>query len=117
MAYVSNETKANIQAALTPVFKKYGIKATVARAFQKSALVVNVKSGGLDFGSTDRQVNVYYIDSNYIGKAKDFLNEVLGTIKTSGKWYDDSDVMTDYFNTAFYIDINVGKWNKPYILN
>ena len=22
--------------------------------------------------------------------------------------------MTDYFNTAYYVDINIGKWNKPY---
>jgi hypothetical protein len=24
--------------------------------------------------------------------------------------------MTDYFNTAYYVDVNIGKWDKPYIL-
>ena len=31
------------------------------------------------------------------------------------KWYDKSDAMVDYFDTAYYIDINIGKWNKPYV--
>ena len=26
------------------------------------------------------------------------------------------EVMTDYFHTAYYNDINVGKWNKEYVL-
>lgn len=28
--------------------------------------------------------------------------------------YDDSDSMTDYFNTNFYLHLNIGKWNKPF---
>lgn len=31
--------------------------------------------------------------------------------------YDDSDAMTDYFNHGTYMDINIGKWNKPYQVN
>ena len=31
------------------------------------------------------------------------------------KWYDKSDAMVDYFDTAYYVDINIGKWNKPYV--
>jgi hypothetical protein len=31
------------------------------------------------------------------------------------EWYDRSDVQTDYFDTAYYMDVNVGQWNKPYI--
>ena len=49
--------------------------------------------------------------------AKNFLNEVLSTIKLTGEWYDESDAQVDYFNTAFYIDINIGRWNKPYVYN
>ncbi len=30
--------------------------------------------------------------------------------------YDNSDIMTDYFDVAWYVDINIGKWNKPYKL-
>ena len=28
-----------------------------------------------------------------------------------------SDAMTDYFDTAYYVNIHVGKWDKPYELN
>ena len=31
-------------------------------------------------------------------------------------YYDNSDAMTDYFDTAYYYDINVGQWDKPYVL-
>ena len=27
---------------------------------------------------------------------------------------DNSDAMIDYFDTAFYTNISIGKWNKPY---
>ena len=30
------------------------------------------------------------------------------------EWYDRSDAMTDYFDTAFYYNISVGDWRKPY---
>ena len=58
-------------------------------------------------------MNTYHIDSWYTGAAKNFLNELLAAMKGT-KWYDNSDAMTDYFDTAYYMDINLGKWNKPY---
>ena len=117
MAYVSNEKKSQIQAALKPIFKKYGIKATVGRNSYKSTLVVNVSSGDINFGTDYQQVNVYWVNDHYTGKAKDFLNEVLDAIKKSGEWYDESNAQIDYFNTAFYIDINIGRWDKKYVYN
>jgi hypothetical protein len=32
-----------------------------------------------------------------------------------GNW-NRSDVQTDYFDVGWYCDINVGSWNKPYVL-
>ena len=117
MAYVTNEIKSTVLAALKPVFKKYGIKATVSKGSYASTLSVNISAGDIDFGDTYQQVNVYWIDDHYQGIAKEFLNEVLKTIKTAGEWYDNSDSQIDYFDTAFYININIGKWNKPYKYN
>lgn len=31
--------------------------------------------------------------------------------------WDDSDSMIDYFDVKFYLHVNIGKWDKPYILN
>lgn len=117
MAYVTNEIKSKVLAALKPVFKKYGIKATVSKGSYASTISVNISAGDIDFGKTYQQVNIYWIDDHYQGVARDFLNEVLDTIKKAGDWYDRSDAMTDYFDTAFYININVGRWDKPYKLN
>ena len=30
-------------------------------------------------------------------------------------WFDESDITTDYFHIAWYIDINVGTYKKGYI--
>ena len=38
-------------------------------------------------------------------------------IKRAGEWYDESDSQIDYFNTSFYISINIGRWDKPYKYN
>lgn len=117
MAYVTNETKKTVLAALKPVFNKYGIKATVSKGSYASTISVNISAGDIDFGADYQQVNVYWIDDHYTGIARDFLNDVIKTIKTAGKWYDRSDSQIDYFDTAFYIDINVGRWDKPYKYN
>jgi len=31
--------------------------------------------------------------------------------------FDKSDVQTDYFHVGWYMSVNLGKWDKPYILN
>jgi hypothetical protein len=33
----------------------------------------------------------------------------------AGNW-DKSDIQTDYFDVGWYIDVNVGRWDKPYAL-
>lgn len=139
MAYMNQETKAKIVDALKPVMKKYGIKASYS-VRNHSSIVVLIKSGPIDFignfvetlqaspahNKEDRiqwvtkdqclDVNQYWLDSQFTGKALECLEEIFKTIKTAGNWFDKSDAQTDYFNTAFYIDVNVGKWNQPYIV-
>jgi hypothetical protein len=120
MAYVSKEMKAELAPAIKTILKKYGIKGTLA-VRHHSTLVLNIKSGKIDFAkdSTDGahscQVNTYWTDSHYTGKAKKFFAEVIAAMK-GPKFFDHSDAMTDYFHCSHYIDINLGNWNKPYVL-
>ena len=85
-----------------------------------SSLVVNIQSGVLDFsghfshGDGYIQVNTYHIDTWYSGTIRNFLKDLEKAMK-GNKWYDKSDAMVDYFDTAYYVDINIGKWNKPYV--
>ena len=48
MAYMSQERKQNLAPAIKAVLKKYGVKATIA-VRNHSTLVVNIKSGSIDF--------------------------------------------------------------------
>jgi hypothetical protein len=133
MAYMNQEKKATIAAQAKPILKKYGIKASFAVS-NHSSIVVNIKSGSLDFignynqaqqnkahGETPNvakdymSVNPYWYQEHFTGKVKEFFDELLVAIK-SADWFDKSDAMTDYFHTAYYFDINVGRWDKAYEL-
>jgi hypothetical protein len=116
MAYISQKDKAELAPGIKRVLKKYGVKGSIAIKHHMS-LVVNLQSGPIDFDMDDyTSVNVYHIDRHYTGVAKQFLNELLTAMKGT-KWFDKSDIMTDYFHTAYYCNINVGRWNKPYELD
>jgi hypothetical protein len=116
MAYISQKDKAELAPGIKRVLKKYGVKGSIAIKHHMS-LVVNLQSGPIDFDMDDyTSVNVYHIDRHYTGVAKQFLNELLTAMKGT-KWFDKSDIMTDYFHTAYYCNVNVGRWNKPYLLD
>ena len=51
---------------------------------------------------------------HFTGEAGKMIAEIEKAIKKFGDWHDDSDVMSDYFDIAFYYNISVGSWDKPY---
>ena len=134
MAYMNQEKKAAIVAAVKPILKKYGIKGTFA-VLNHMTIALNIKSGKIDFiknfnetvqaqpggfrnGSpADKylDVNPYWYQDHFSGVAKKFLDEVFPAMKAAG-WYDNSDIQTDYFDTAYYVDVNIGNWKNPYIV-
>ena len=132
MAYVSQDLKKSLSPKIKAICKKYGVKATLA-VRNHSTLVLNVSEGKIDFlnnwnktvgasswytrnGFTPAKdhlsVNTYHFKDQFDGRAKKFLEEVV-SVMNSGNW-DKSDIQTDYFNVGWYIDVNIGKWNKPY---
>jgi hypothetical protein len=135
MAYVSQELKASLAPTIKAICKKYGVKGTLA-VRNHSTLCLNIKSGSIDFigngnetcsndhyqvsrGFTPNKsgyesVNTYHYKSHYSGKALKFLSEVIPLMNKGN--YDDSDIMTDYFSVGWYVDVNIGKWDKPYLL-
>ena len=113
MAYMNQATKAAKAPKIKAILTKYGVKGSLAVG-NHSTLVLNIRSGSLDFGDTYCQVNVYHTDSQYEGRVKKFFREVLNVMNEGN--YDRSDIQTDYFDLGFYVSINVGRWNKPYVL-
>lgn len=61
-----------------------------------------------------KQVNHYWFDSDkeLTDRARDVMRNVIGYVQSYN--YDDSDAMTDYFNTNFYLHIGIGSYEKPY---
>ena len=118
MAYVSQEKKKELAVGIKSVLKKYKMKGTIA-VNNHSTLVVNLKSGPIDFFAQTNhyEVNPYHVESQWTGVATVFLLAFLEAMKGEGTgWFDKSDIHSDYFHTAWYNDINIGKWNKSYEL-
>jgi len=138
MAYVSQERKQSLAPAIKAVLKKYGVKGSLSIRTH-SSLVLTIKSGKIDFVEnfieTDSKVlhgrkmsqaqinhirknqsvdvNPYWYHEHFSGKAKDFLKEVLAAMNKGN--HNNSDAMTDYFDVGWYVDVNIGRWNQPYI--
>lgn len=133
MAYMSQEKKAKLAPAIKAACKKYGIKASIA-VRHHSTLVLNIKEGKIDFiGNYNKMiddrdpcgvrninkatksidVNPYWYQDHFDGVALAFLKEVF-TAMNAGN-HDRSDIQTDYFDVGWYVDVNVGRWDKPYV--
>jgi len=120
MAYISaNDVKA-IRAELKEKFPKW--KFGVRKGAGSLSVDVTIKQGTASFeGKTYQQVNQYWIDSHWTdyedAQALKRINEIMHNApgRAGGKkFYDNSDAMTDYFDTAFYTHLSIGSWDQPY---
>ncbi len=114
MAFMSQEHKARLAPTIRAICKRYGVKATLS-VRNHSSLVLTVKQGNIDFGGDYIQVNPYWYQEHYTGRARDFLSEVIPAMR-GPEYFDESDAMTDYFHCSHYIAVNIGRWNAPYAL-
>lgn len=135
MAYMSQEHKSKLAPTIKAICKKYNVKASLA-VHSHSTLVLTVKQGDIDFIGNfnatvaDRDptgkkhinpatesigINPYWYHEHFTGRAKDFLAEVIPAMY-GPDYFDHSDIQSDYFHCSHYIDINIGRWNKPYTL-
>jgi len=130
---MNQERKQKISNALKPILAKYGMKGTLK--CRQHAISLTLRQGPIDFiGDLNEsrngrlgvakdemrkhyelQVNQYWIDEHYTGVSLEFLKQVNEAMQAAD-YYDRSDAQIDYFDTAYYYDINVGSWNKPYAL-
>jgi hypothetical protein len=121
MAYMNQETKKAIAPVVKNILKKYGVKGTLG-VRNHSTLVLNITEGKIDFlkdyfrnNDEDRgyiSVNRYWFHEHFDGVAKACLSEVI-EVMNSGNW-NNSRIEVDYFDVGWYVDVNIGKWDKPY---
>lgn len=135
MAYMSQEKKVKIAPKIKAILAKYKVKGSLA-VRNHMTLCLNLKSGSIDFIANSNtvcgnshyqvasgfkpstsgydQVNPYHFKDHYDGKALAFMQEVFHAMNDGN--HDRSDIQSDYFDVGWYVDVNIGKWNKPYIL-
>lgn len=125
MAYMSQENKKALAPAIKAILKKHGLKGSLG-VRNHSTLTLKITSGSLDFSADymgqrsasnefAARVNHYYISTGWTGKAAEALTELAQAMMVGN--HDRSDSMTDYFDVGWYIDLSIGEWNKPYVLN
>jgi len=134
MAYMNQQKKAVIKANLEKALKGTGVKFSLS-VRNHSTISCTIKSApidliansnetcGKDFYQVSRgfkpndsryeQVNPYHYKDHFSGKALEIVDKVVKALYTAD-YYDRSDAMTDYFDTAYYVDVNIGKWDKPF---
>lgn len=138
MAYMSQETKAKIKLALDAIKlpKAWKISLSVRN---HSTLAVTIRQAPAtalddfrahldDYGNIRENfkhsfdefetkgyfdINCHHCAMQFRGPTLKVIEKIIATVKTAGDWFDKSDSQSDYFHTAFYIDVQFGKWDRP----
>lgn len=132
MPYASKELKKEIQTKLKPILGKYKIKASLA-VRNHTSLVLNIYSSPIDFiGNYNKVAGRRYADQhfepvkNYFtvnhfwyfeqfdGIALECLTEIINILnEKNGVEWEDGDYGTV---PHYYLSVNIGRWDKPYLL-
>ena len=134
MAYISTEEVAAIRKQLKAEMPEY--KFSVKKHHHSSVTVAFMKGPAFaEYTYFDRyageqkegvlegyeQLNHYHAERFYgeenaaiINKVEKIIKTAPATVEGGREWFDESDSMSDYFHTAFYMSIHVGQWDKPY---
>lgn len=74
---------------------------------------VNIMAAPVEFvpGKENAQLNHHYPDSY---QNADVLKKIIAIVNANN--YDNSDTMTDFFDVGYYVHIEQGKWDKPFVL-
>lgn len=130
MAYMNQERKAAIAAELKRVIPK-GWKYSIA-VRNHSTICLTIAAAPIDLlgamkaasaeraqrqDSEDYLANASYANVNpYHWRDGGLDPEVFGPIfeALNRGNHDRSDSMTDYFDVGWYVDVSVGRWNKPF---
>lgn len=113
MAYITVAEVKNVRELLKEKFPKFKFLVSGGNSLK---LRVDIVKGPVDFTEVLGEwksigINEYHL--HLYGEHQELFEEILKVMK-SQDWFDKSDSMTDYFNVAYYTDLSIGRWNKPY---
>lgn len=138
MAWMNQERKAALKPQIDAVLAKYGLKGSLS-VHNHSTLVLKIKSGRVNFhgdqmlrldlhgaiGAVAKDepivTNPYWLQDHFGNESKNALIELRDAMNGVGapvehQNHNRSDIMSDYFDVGWYIEIRIGEWNKPYKL-
>ena len=139
MAYISQQDKKELMPGIKKVLKTYNMKGTVSIRHH-STLIVTLSEGELDLIKVENDIRrerharepyreLYLVTDTFqqsyhhlnkfveLGEhlVHNFYQNMFKAMK-GNKWFDKSDIMTDYCHIAYYCYIDVGRSReKPYI--
>lgn len=131
MAYMNQDKKAVIKAAIDKIAKPYGIKYSL-RVRDHRAIVCTITAAPVDFignfmaTTGDKfkingapldciDVNPYWFKDHFTGKPREIIGQIVEAMQAAG-YYDNSNAQIDYFDTAYYFDIKIGDYRRPFKL-
>lgn len=129
MAHMNQEKKALIAAALKKVVPA-GWKYSLA-VRHHSTIVMTISAAPVDLiaemnavleadpyrsehrcsYTTYADVNQYHSDRQF-SASSEVIEKILAALNTGN--HDRSDLQTDYFDVGWYVDLNIGRWDKPF---
>ena len=122
MAYMNQEKKKRLAPRIKEILKRHNMKGSLS-VDNYSTLRLTLREGPIDFSFTNREgkvinhINEYWYHEHFQNhpEALAFLSEVIPAMNEGN--HDNSDIMTDYFDVGWYISVNLGRWDKPYIVS
>ena len=132
MAYMNQDKKKIIKAALDKVLKPRGVKYSL-RVDNYMAINCTITAAPIDFIAAYKTktgdgwnllhnregrylpVNLYWINEHFTGEAAQVLSEAAEALKAAN-YYDNSNAQVDYFETAYYMHLDIGRYDKPFKL-
>lgn len=112
MAYITQTDKSEINSELKKIVPKNWKWSLSIN--HHSTLVFTLASAPVsELGSFDGkhvQVNHYYPEKYFTGSVLPLIEKIIEVMNI--KNHDRSDTQTDYFDVGYYVNFNIGRWNK-----
>jgi hypothetical protein len=111
MAYMNQERKKLLAAEVAKVVPS-GWKYSLA-VRNHSTIVMTISEAPLRLMRNEKSesVNPYRV-SEYYGEDHPFV-AIIDALNVGN--HDRSDIQTDYFDVGWYVDVQLGRWDKPFI--
>ena len=83
-------------------------------AINRTATTTLVLVVAVDPAAKTVDVNPYHVRTHVADECvADVLQKIVDALNTDN--HDRSDIMTDYFDVGHYVDLHIGRWDRPFV--